>query len=148
MIKDHSLDPGGLRLLALLLSYRGAHTSCFPSERTLAGDLGVSEKTVQNWKRNLLKLGYLEQRTRKGRSNVYMVKFPEEAKRRSEGATAQRKSCRDPLVALAGSETADLGHGKDTSMVGRQELPGPGKPVSREGGSSLPGGGGSRVPPK
>jgi hypothetical protein len=76
VILDRAVEPGPLRLWALLMWIKGRNAKAWPSENTLAEDLGVSLRTVRRWKKRLLANGYLSQERRFNQSNLYVPCLP------------------------------------------------------------------------
>ena len=78
-IRTLDLAPTAKLLLVMLESYvtiNGSNDVCFPSEKTLAHDVGVSDRQVRRWIRLLEDIGELETAvviTARGNHNQYRL---------------------------------------------------------------------------
>ena len=57
-----------------LMSYKWTAAAPFPSYKTLARRMGVTDKMVRRYAANLEAKGYLKRRTRTGRTNIFDLK--------------------------------------------------------------------------
>ncbi|MGN6606408.1 MAG: helix-turn-helix domain-containing protein [Jatrophihabitans sp.] len=79
IVRDAAVSPNARLLYVLLATYADIeHRTCFPSKRLLAGDLGCTTRSIQNWTTELVHAGYIEvaPRERKGggqSSNLYLL---------------------------------------------------------------------------
>lgn len=79
-VKDKRISDAQFRTLAALGMYADEDGWCFPSLKTLGGDLGKSKQAVGRDTIALKKLGYLETKPRykedgSRRSNLYRLKY-------------------------------------------------------------------------
>ena len=70
-----SLKPGPRLLLARIVLWSGKKQCCWYSVGTMAARLGVSERQIQRWKKELITKGYLAERVRHG-GPPYLIPYP------------------------------------------------------------------------
>ena len=73
VICNHALSDGAKTLFGLLIWRQGKNAGAWPSLNSMAEDLGVTPRTIQNRLRELEEHGYLHIRERPGRSNYYRL---------------------------------------------------------------------------
>lgn len=77
---DKSLSPIEFRVLVLLMRYQGRHDSAWPSQETLAADLGMSVEGVRRIIKRLVAKGWVgiirPAHTCPGRNNEYVIHPP------------------------------------------------------------------------
>jgi DNA-binding Lrp family transcriptional regulator len=75
--RDPKLMPSSKAVLGNLIGYAGVNGKCFPSQETLAHDMGLSPRQIRNILKELKDRGYISWESgEKGKSNKY--KFSEE----------------------------------------------------------------------
>lgn len=101
VVRDATLSPSARLLYAVLLSYAWGEGRCFPSQETLAADLGTTDRTVRRAQDELLVKGLISiERRGQGKTNIAwieridevyrldvdpnIVQMPRPTKRRSE----------------------------------------------------------------
>jgi DNA-binding transcriptional MocR family regulator len=74
VLKDTSLSMGARLSYAILLSYAWQEKSCFPGQKRMADELGVSVRTVREYLRELKSTGYIDWLQRGlNKTNVYYI---------------------------------------------------------------------------
>ena len=74
--RDDVLSATDFRVLVALSYHQGTNPCCWPSQRTLARETGLSAPTIRRALRRLEARGYLITRHVRGLSNVYIVTDP------------------------------------------------------------------------
>lgn len=79
IIEDPRISAGAFRLYTLLIGLSRGFGACWPSQATLAAKLGITQRTVRNWLKELEIAGYLEIEHRyaqpgQEQSNIYHLK--------------------------------------------------------------------------
>ena len=70
-----SLKPGPRLLLARIVLWSGKKGACWYAVGTMAARLGVSERQIQRWKKELITKGFLAERVRHG-GPPYLIPYP------------------------------------------------------------------------
>src|SRR5208283_4818301 len=70
-----SLKPGPRLLLARIVLWSGKKQCCWYAVGTMAARLGVSERQIQRWKKELVTKGFLAERARQG-GPPYLIPYP------------------------------------------------------------------------
>lgn len=79
ILRDSSLSVQARFLWLLLASYAFERPAkSFPSEKTLAEHMGVTERTIRSYITELQRRGYLEVQSRYGKTNLYLLYLPGE----------------------------------------------------------------------
>ena len=74
ILRNPNVSVGAKMVYILLLSYAWQKGSCFPGQETLASDLGVSNRSVVKWIKELEKEGLIARKRRGlGKTNVYII---------------------------------------------------------------------------
>lgn len=73
LIRWPNLSPQARLLLFDLLSYAWGEGSCFPSQRTLSSDIGLSPRRIRHYLDELVRFGLIKIIKRRGRSNIYLL---------------------------------------------------------------------------
>jgi biotin operon repressor len=72
ILKSKKLSAGDKLAFAMLLSYAWQNDFCFPGQETLAGDLGLSDRSVRTHIKSLQAIGLLAiVRRGQGKTNIY-----------------------------------------------------------------------------
>jgi DNA-binding MarR family transcriptional regulator len=74
--RDGTLSATDFRVLVALSYHQGTNPCCWPGQRTLARETGLSIPTIRRSMRRLESSGYLITRHIRGLSNVYIVTDP------------------------------------------------------------------------
>jgi DNA-binding transcriptional ArsR family regulator len=75
IFQDLRLNGNDYRLYGYLKGVQGKEDYCFPLMNTIVSESGMSRTTIYNTLKRLSKLGWIEIRKRKGRSNLYFCKI-------------------------------------------------------------------------
>jgi len=83
----HNLSPGAKLTYGILCRFAGKDGACYPTSRTIAQHLGVSERHVKRYLAELVNRGYIERERgdRRGPNNYYFLWRPEFAGFELEG---------------------------------------------------------------
>lgn len=79
VLLDPRIPRGASLLFTRLIEYHNTRTGrCYPSQRRLARDLGVEQRTIRNWISSLSKFGYVSLLPKGGRggTNAYEIWLP------------------------------------------------------------------------
>ena len=86
ILREKSLTVGAKAVYACLLSYAWQDPTCFPGQGKMAGDLGVSKRSVITFLKELERAGYLEKvRRGLGKTNVYVLHCTVAGKKKPPG---------------------------------------------------------------
>ena len=76
ILRDADLSTGAKLAYAVILSYAWNNDYCFPGQERLAQDMGVSDRSVRTYIKDLEDSGFLEVEQRGlGKTNIYSVNF-------------------------------------------------------------------------
>jgi len=111
ILKRKDLSPGAKLTYVSLLSYAWQQGSCYPGQATLADDIGVGQRSVVRYMKELQDSGLLEVKRRGlGRTNLYTLTSWVKAKRGSLPDTTPATSGADNAIAqTVNSRSAQLG---------------------------------------
>ena len=74
MLNSAKLSAGAKLTYVMLLKYAWENNRCFPGQKTLARDMGVSERHAHSSIKELEKIKYISvQRRGQGKSNIYTL---------------------------------------------------------------------------
>ena len=74
VLKSAALSPGAKLAYAMILSYAWHEASCFPGQTRLAADIGVSDRSVRTYLKELETKGLLSIKQRgQGKTNLYTL---------------------------------------------------------------------------
>lgn len=74
VLRDSHLSPGARVAYAVLLMYAWQEGSCFPGQKRMAADMGVSERHLRRFLRELGDRGYISiKRQGLNRPNIYYI---------------------------------------------------------------------------
>ena len=74
VLKSAVLSPGAKLAYAMILSYAWHEASCFPGQARLARDMGVSDRSVRTYLKELETKGLLSIKQRgQGKTNLYTL---------------------------------------------------------------------------
>ncbi len=74
ILESDQISVGAKLTYAMLLKYAREMDACFPGQKRLAQDIGVVERSVRSWLKELAKAELVTVKRRgQGRSNVYTV---------------------------------------------------------------------------
>lgn len=74
ILTNDKISVGGKLAYAMLLKYAWADNACFPGQSTLAKDMGVGERSVRTYLKELEQVGFLEVKQRGlGKTNLYRL---------------------------------------------------------------------------
>lgn len=79
VLRDPHLEPAAKVLWGLYRSYESADRGAFPGDELLAQHLGLSERSVQQYRYALIEAGYLQQRLRGRKPALYRAVLPDGA---------------------------------------------------------------------
>ncbi|MEZ5844819.1 MAG: helix-turn-helix domain-containing protein [Hyphomicrobiaceae bacterium] len=76
LFKGSGLSIGAIVVYAKFLSYAWHNDYCFPGQEQLAADIGVTDRSVRTWVKELQTAGLLEVEQRGlGKTNLYRLHF-------------------------------------------------------------------------
>ncbi len=76
ILTDDTLSLGAKVAYAMFLHYAWHKDSCFPGQDRLAGAMGMSKSRVNDFIKELERVGLIEIRRRgQGKTNIYRIKF-------------------------------------------------------------------------
>ena len=116
-LKNTDLSLSARFLLVLLMTFKGANQSCWPSSRTLAKICRVDPRSIYSWRKELEKFGYLKTERRGKNKSLrywpsYIPKYREQQPETTTGvggASTHKKSVeKDQSVGVA-SEAVRVG---------------------------------------
>ncbi len=74
LLRSASLSPGAKLAVAMLLSYAWQNDYCFPGQKRLAVDIGVTDRSVRTYLKELQDAGIPEvERRGLGKTNFYTI---------------------------------------------------------------------------
>ena len=108
LLKSKRLSSGDKMAFAMLLSYAWQNDFCFPGQKRLADDLGLSDRSVRTHLKSLEANGLLTIKRRgQGKTNIYQLNL--KPKRPHSGAERKKTSALNwqQFSALARKKTSD-----------------------------------------
>jgi biotin operon repressor len=82
ILNDPDLSLGAKVTYAKFLQYAWYNDSCFPGQERLAGEIGMSRSRVNEFVKELERVGLITIKRRgQGRTNLYVIKFVVQKKR-------------------------------------------------------------------
>ena len=108
LLKSKSLSSGDKMAFAMLLSYAWQNDFCFPGQKRLADDLGLSDRSVRTHLKSLEANGLLTIKRRgQGKTNIYQLNL--KPRRPPAGAERKKTSALDwqQFSALARKKISD-----------------------------------------
>ena len=74
ILRSDTISPGAKLTFAMLLSYAWQNDYCFPGQERLAADMGVTDRSVRTYLKELEESAFLEIKRRGlGKTNLYII---------------------------------------------------------------------------